>query len=250
VAKLRIRVSVVADLTNFENLSNLYLLSPNSVFKHFWKKNSSTTCLIGCNAPIFAERTFGIMPVTKIEKTELLRRCWEVFNRHGYYGTSVSMLAEATGLGKSGLMHHHLSKESLMRAVVEYAQEELRSYVFSVAQEDLPPEQRLEKLLRRQNRLAKYERRGCFFANTALETGREGLFNAQIEATYDEWQKTVAGILAAVMPLEEAAETAYRLLLEYEGSVTMYKLSGDEQHLERLVARSVALFGKKMIKQI
>lgn len=186
------------------------------------------------------------MPVTKIDKKDLLRRCWEVFNRHGYYGTSVSMLAEATGLGKSGLMHHHLSKESLMRAVVEYAQEELRTYVFAVAQEDLPPEQRIEKLLRRQNRLAKYERRGCFFANTALETGREGLFNEMIQATYDEWQATVAGILLEIMPPEEADETAYRLLLEYEGSITMYKLSGDERHLERFVSRVVELFGKKM----
>ncbi len=187
------------------------------------------------------------MPVTKVDKKELLRRCWEVFNRHGYYGTSVKMLADSTGLGKSGLMHHHLSKESLMRAVVEYAQEELRTYVFAVAQEDLPPEQRLEKLLRRQNRLAKYERRGCFFANTALETGREGLFNEQVQATYDEWQATVAGILAEIMPPEEAAERAYCLLLEYEGSVTMYKLSGNEQHLERFVSRAVELFGKKML---
>ena len=186
------------------------------------------------------------MPVKKIEKQDLLRRCWEVFNRHGYYGTSVSMLADATGLGKSGLMHHHLSKESLMRAVVEYAQEALRDYVLSVAQENLPPEQRLEKLLRRQNRLAKYDRRGCFFANTALETGRKGLFNEQIKTTYDEWQKAVAHILTAVLPPAEAAETAYRLLLEYEGSVTMYKLTGDEQHLERFVSRAVALFGKEM----
>ena len=190
----------------------------------------------------FAARTFGIMPVQKIDKKELLRRCWEVFNRHGYHGTSISRLAEATGLGKSGLMHHHLSKETLMRSVVEYAQEELRKYVFSVAGEDLPPEQRLEKLLRRQNRLAKYERRGCFFANTALETGREGLFNEQIQTTFDEWQTTVAGLLATIMPPEKAAETAYQMLLEYEGSVTMYKLTGDEQHLERFVARAVALF--------
>jgi TetR/AcrR family transcriptional repressor of nem operon len=188
------------------------------------------------------------MPVKKIEKSELLRRCWEVFNRHGYNGTSVQMLAEATGLGKSGLMHHHLSKESLMRSVVGYAQDQFRSYVLSVAFEDLPPEQRLEKLLRRQNRLAKYERRGCFFANTALETGRDGLFNDQIQATYDEWEKAVGHILLAVMPPDEAAETAYRLLLEYEGAVTMYKLSGDEQHLERFVARAVRLFGKDMLK--
>lgn len=188
------------------------------------------------------------MPVKKIEKSELLRRCWEVFNRHGYHGTSVQMLAEATGLGKSGLMHHHLSKESLMRAVVEYAQEEFRSYVLAVAAEDLPPEQRIEKLLRRQNRLAKYERRGCFFANTALETGRTGLFNDQIKATYDDWEKAVGHILSAVMPAADAAETAYRLLLEYEGAVTMYKLTGDEQHLERFVARTVRLFGKEMLK--
>lgn len=182
------------------------------------------------------------MPVQKIDKTDLLRRCWEVFNRHGYYGTSISMLAEATGLGKSGLMHHHLSKEGLMHAVMEYAQQYMRSYVLAVADEDLPPEQRLEKLLRRQNRLAKYERRGCFFANTALETGREGIFNHYIQDIFDEWQKAVADILGAVMSPEKARETAYRLLLEYEGAVTFYKLSGDEQHLENIVARAVALF--------
>ena len=189
------------------------------------------------------------MPVKKIDKQELLHRCWQVFNQHGYHGTSVSMLAEATGLGKSGLMHHHLSKESLMRAVVEYAQETLRASVFSVVQEDLPPEQKLEKMLRRQNRLVKMERQGCFFANTALETGRDGLFNAPIQAIWDEWQKTVAGILVDIMPAEEAASTAYRLLLEYEGAIIMYKVSNEPQHLEQFVSRAVALFGKTMFKQ-
>jgi TetR/AcrR family transcriptional repressor of nem operon len=188
------------------------------------------------------------MPVKKIEKQELLHRCWEVFNRHGYHGTSVSMLAEATGLGKSGLMHHHLSKESLMRAVVEYAQEAMRNTVFSVAQEDLPPEQRLEKLLRRQNRLVKMERRGCFFANTALETGRDGLFNEPIQVIWEECKTTVSGILSAIMPPNEAKATAYRLLCEYEGAVIMYKVSNDEQHLEQFVKRAVGLFGKELMK--
>lgn len=190
------------------------------------------------------------MPVKKIDKQELLQRCWEVFNRHGYHGASVSMLAEATGLGKPGLMHHHSSKENLMRAVVAYAQEILRSTVFSVAQEDLPPEQRLEKLLRRQNRLVKIERQGCFFANTALETGREGLFNDAIQAIWDEWKQVVSGILSDVMPPDEAAATAYRLLCEYEGAIIMYKVSNDAQHLEQFVARAVALFGKKMFKKV
>ena len=189
------------------------------------------------------------MPVKKIDKQELLHRCWEVFNRHGYHGTSISMLAEATGLGKSGLMHHHLSKESLMRAVLEYAQETMRTTVFSVLQDDLPPEQRLEKLLRRQNRLVKMERQGCFFANTALETGRDGLFNEPIQVIWEEWKKAVASLLSTIMPPEEAANTAYRLLLEYEGAIIMYKISHDAQHLEQFVARAVALFGKTMFKE-
>lgn len=188
------------------------------------------------------------MPVKKIDKQELLHRCWEVFNRHGYHGTSISMLAEATGLGKSGLMHHHLSKESLMRSVLEYAQDSLRTMVFSVTAEDLPPEQKLEKMLRRQNRLVKLERQGCFFANTALETGREGLFNEPVKAIWEEWKKHVANILSAIMPPEEAAATAYRLLLEYEGAIIMYKVSNEEQHLEQFVARAVGLFGKNEIR--
>jgi TetR/AcrR family transcriptional repressor of nem operon len=158
------------------------------------------------------------------------------------------MLAEATGLGKSGLMHHHLSKESLMRAVVEYAQETMRAMVFSVAQEDLPPEQRLEKLLRRQNRIVKMERRGCFFANTALETGRDGLFNEPIQVIWEEWKTAVSGILTAVLPEASAKAIAYRLLCEYEGAVIMYKVSNDETHLEQFVERAVGLFGKKMHK--
>ncbi|MFN0214259.1 MAG: TetR/AcrR family transcriptional regulator [Saprospiraceae bacterium] len=189
------------------------------------------------------------MPAKKIDKQVLLHRCWEVFNRHGYNGTSVSMLAEATGLGKSGLMHHHLSKESLMRAVLEYAQEALRNSVFSVVREDLPPEQKIEKMLRRQNRLIKMERQGCFFANTALETGRDGPFNEPILVIWKEWKEAVASILNQIMPEAEAAQTAYRLLLEYEGAVIMYKISNDEEHLEQFVSRTVALFGKKMQKK-
>lgn len=156
------------------------------------------------------------------------------------------MLAEATGLGKSGLMHHHLSKESLMRAVLVYAQDVLRSTVLAVAQEDLPPEQRLERLLRRQNRLVRIECQGCFFANTALETGRNGLFNEPIKEIWQEWQATVAGILSSIMSPETAADTAYRLLIEFEGAVIMYKVTHETAHLEQFVVRAIALFGKEI----
>ena len=184
------------------------------------------------------------MPVIKITKEEILQRCWAVLHREGYYGTSISALAEATGLGKPGLLHHFGSKEQLMQQVIQYALEQFRAYVLSVAAEDLPPEQRLEKLLRRQNRLAKVDRRGCFFANTALEAGREELFNPIIHTAFAEWQQAVASLYVRVMPEAEARDEAYRLLLEYEGAVTLYKLSGDTAHLESVVQRAVQRYVK------
>lgn len=189
------------------------------------------------------------MPVQKINKTDLLLRCWEVFHRQGYHHASVRDLAEATGLGKAGLLHHFGSKEGVMLAVLDYALEFFRDYVMSVSQEDIPPEQQLEKLLRRQNRLARQERRGCFFANLALETGRDGWFNAQIQVLFDEWQQAVASILEAAWPPDEARQRAYEMLLSYEGAVTLYKLSGDEHHLSSFVARTVAAFTQKMQTQ-
>lgn len=180
------------------------------------------------------------MPLQKIDRETLLHSCWEVIHRQGYHRTSISELAAAAGLGKAGLLHHFGSKEGLLQAVIDYALQQFRQYVLSVAGEDLPLDQRLEKLLRRQNRLAKYERRGCFFANTILELGREERFNIPLQAFYEEWQETVAGLFLEIMSPAEARLHAYRLLLEYEGAVTFYKLTDDVEHLENFVKRAVA----------
>jgi AcrR family transcriptional regulator len=189
------------------------------------------------------------MPVKKIERNELLKTCWEVFHRHGYNATSISMLADATGLGKSGLLHHYGSKEALMRAVMEYSREQFDAYVLSVAQEDLPVEQRLEKLLRRQNRLAKIDRRGCFYANTAIETGRDEIFKTIIETYFEEWLDAVAALLEYGWPAN-ARGRAYQLLLEYQGAVTFYKCTGDEAHLEAFVVRHVQRFKQQLNQTI
>lgn len=180
------------------------------------------------------------MPTQKKTRTELLHACWEQFHLHGYHASSISALAKASGLGKAGLLHHFASKEGIMRAVIDYAMEQFRQYVLSVVDEDLPLEQRLEKLLRRQNRLTKLDQRGCFFTNIIMETGQDGLFNEALQAFYKEWQAELARLLAERWPdATDVQERAYLLIVGYEGAVTMYKLTGDETHLEALVHRAV-----------
>ncbi|MFK7970701.1 MAG: TetR/AcrR family transcriptional regulator [Bacteroidia bacterium] len=184
------------------------------------------------------------MPVTKVSKQEILHRCWELFHRKGYHNSSIKDLAEVAGLGKAGLLHHFKSKEGIMTAVIDYAMEQFRVYVLSVVDEDLPFEQRLEKLLRRHSRLAKIDGRGCFFANTILETGQGGTFNQQMLPFLKEWELEVGRLLAEVFPEDEAKERAYRMIVEFEGAVVFYKLTSDESHLENYVVKTIAPFKK------
>ncbi len=179
------------------------------------------------------------MPRTKVTKEAILEKCWYVLHRQGYYQTGLSTLAREVGLGKAGLLHHFGSKEGLMRAVMIFAAGRYASYVLAVAKEDLPLEQRLEKMLRRQNRLAKIEGRGCFFGNTVAETSQEGLFNEQIHYFFSAWEQTMTRVYAEVMKEQTARETAYLTLVEYQGAVVLYKLTRDETHLEQFVGRAI-----------
>lgn len=191
------------------------------------------------------------MPVVKIDKTDFLLRCWEVFHLNGYYNTSMQDLAAATGLQKAGLYHHYPTKEVLMRAVMEFALEQFRQYVLAVVDEtQLPPEQRLEKLLRRHKKLATLHRRGCFFANIALETGREELFNEVLKTAMTEWAEAVSRILTERMPAEQARQEAYRLVMEYEGAVLFYKITGEERYLQDFVQRTVGLMTESLPVEI
>lgn len=179
------------------------------------------------------------MPIVKLSKEEILEKCWYVLHRDGYYHTSLSKLAEEVGLGKAGLLHHFGSKEELMRAVLDFAAMRYHDYVLSVAEEPLPLEQRFEKMLRRQNRLAKIEGRGCFFGNTVAETSQEKTFNDQIQTFFTRWQQSLTRILSEVLSEEQASEMAYLTLVEYQGGVILYKFSRDESHLEQFVLRSL-----------
>lgn len=182
------------------------------------------------------------MPVTKVSKQDVLHRCWEQFHRYGYHNSSISDLAKAAGLGKAGLLHHFKSKEGIMKAVIDYAMDQFRAYVLAVAKEDLPFEQRLEKLLRRHCRIAKIDGKGCFFANTILETGQGGVFNMQILPFLSEWEVVVGKLLEEKFPSEKAKEMAYNMIIEFEGAVVFYKLTSDEEHLERYVSKTVSSF--------
>ncbi len=179
------------------------------------------------------------MPRQKISRDDLLTKAWRLFHRHGYYDTSLQLIASATGLGKAGLLHHFGSKQHLMEAVIAFARTYYTVRVLSELHGDAPLPERLRRFLDHHVRLCQLDRRGCFFANTILETGADRLFSAQLEQFHIDWIAAVRDALLPHYPAAEAAERAYRLFTDYEGSVVIYKIRGKADHLHRFVDRAV-----------
>ena len=166
--------------------------------------------------------------------------CWAVIHERGYYDTSLQELAKAAGLGKAGLLHHFGSKRGLMEAVITYAVGWYQRKVLSIVEGEGSVEERLAAFLAKHFRFCQMNgNAGCFFANTILETGISGEFAAELIRFHTLWRAAMEGLLGERFPPGEAAERAARLFTEYQGSVVLFKLYQDPQHLERFGQRAL-----------
>lgn len=180
------------------------------------------------------------MPIQKTTPEEILIAAWAVFHEHGYHDASLQQLADAAGLGKAGILHHFGSKAGVMRAVIEYAVDWYHLKVYSTVRGEGTLEERLEKLLRRQYRLCQLNNRGgCFFANTILEKGNDERFAPGLKKFHESWNAAVTELLSERFPAAEAKERAYRIFIDYQGSVMIFKLYQELSHLEYLIDRTL-----------
>ena len=181
------------------------------------------------------------MPATKTTPTEILRATWQVFHEYGYHDASLQQLATAAGLGKAGLLHHFGSKRGVMQAVIDFAIAWYEKKALTLLSTEGTLEERWYDFMEAHFRLVKMNgRAGCFMANSILETGVTGEFAESLQHFHTIWTAAATTSLAERFPPEEAAERAYRIFADYQGSVVLFKLYQDDSHLERLRERTLA----------
>ncbi|WP_120003991.1 TetR/AcrR family transcriptional regulator [Nesterenkonia muleiensis] len=82
------------------------------------------------------------------DRETLLRVCVEVFNRHGYEGTSMGVLAEELGISKSAIYHHVKSKEEILDTALSHSLSELERVVAEAEALNADPVAELETIIR------------------------------------------------------------------------------------------------------
>ena len=155
-----------------------------------------------------------------------------VFNRHGYSGTSMAELMDATGLEKGGLYRHFESKQELAAAAFDYAWETVNE-----------PRQRglencatsLEKLLLLVKNFVEQPPRtlpgGCPLLNTAIDSDDGNpVLRGKARAALDQWREGVADIVRQGQHKGElrqdidAGDVATVVIASLEGAVMMSRM--------------------------
>jgi len=196
---------------------------------------------------------------TKAERTTtyIIETVAPIFNKHGYAGTSMSDLTEATGLTKGALYGNFENKEALAMAAFEYNSKRL----LKALDEKLNYEgTSLEKLFALTDFYRHYadftkEIGGCPILNVGVDSQHN---NALLTAAARETIKIIEGKIALVLengihnnelnlpvtPLQFAKQ----LFTMLQGAISMATITGDRKHLINTVAYLDVLIKKEIKK--
>jgi AcrR family transcriptional regulator len=185
--------------------------------------------------------------MSKGEQTRerIVARAAQLFNRQGYFGSSLSDIMRETGLEKGGIYNHFASKEQLALEAFDYAAGLLRQRMKTALSEKHDAVDRLIALVSVFQSIADDPpvAGGCPILNTAIEADdaqpalRERAFNAM-----QEWRETIYRIVSKgiargeIRPGTDADTLATLLISSLEGAVMMSKLCNDNVHMYRVVA--------------
>jgi AcrR family transcriptional regulator len=161
------------------------------------------------------------MPARLLSRTEVVERLAAVFRRHGYDGATLSLLSQATGLGKASLYHHFPGgKEEMAGAVLEQAEASLRAQVLAPLRAQGAARDRLEAMARAVERRYAGGREPCLLASLSL--GERAPYQERLRRTFRAWMGAIADTLvAAGLGRAEAAARAEEAVLRVEGALVL-----------------------------
>ena len=137
----------------------------------------------------------------------------------GLDGLSLSQVADALGVSKSGLFAHWRSKEALQLAVIDHARAQWTDMVIRPALGEPRGVRRLWAV--HDHRLRFYEAQvlpgGCFFANANFEfNARPGVIRDRLAAELTDWMTFLTGLAADAVTVGDLRPEADPPAIAYE----------------------------------
>ena len=185
--------------------------------------------------------------MSKGEQTRerILARSAQLFNRQGYFGSSLSDIMRETGLEKGGIYNHFISKEQLALESFDYAYGLVQQRVRIALSGKFDAIERLLAIVSVFLSIVEDPpvAGSCPILNTAIEAddANEALRD-RARSAMNDWRTTIQRIVnkgierEQIRPGVDADEVATILIATLEGAVMLSNLYKDPLHMQRTVA--------------
>ncbi|BCG91314.1 TetR/AcrR family transcriptional regulator [Mesorhizobium sp. 131-2-1] len=172
------------------------------------------------------------------DRDQLLGIVAEVFREHGYEGASLSLIGEATGLGKGSLYHFFPGgKEEMARAVIAHIDGWFEDNVFAPLRDRTDALAGIEHMFEATDSYFRSGRRVCLIGAFALDESRD-LFAGQIRDYFGRWVTHLADALArGGHGKADAAELAEESVAAIQGALTLARAANDLDVFSRTLRR-------------
>jgi len=198
--------------------------------------------------------------MSKGEQTRerILARSAQLFNRQGYFGSSLADIMRETGLEKGGIYNHFSSKEQLAVEAFDYAYELVQQRMRQALAGKLHAREQLQSLVSVFQGIIEDPPiiGGCPILNTAIDAddANEALRD-RARSAMDNLRSTIHRIITKGIERQELRpgidpdEVASILIATLEGAIMLSNLYKDPVHMKRAAGHIVNYIETMLVKQ-
>lgn len=181
--------------------------------------------------------------MTKGEQTrrKIVEAAAPIFNQHGYEGSSLNALMEATGLKKGGIYRHFASKEELAAEAFDYTWEAAWKARLLHVDEKANGIEKLKQLIANFVEHRSPVAGGCPILNTAIDADDGNpVLRARVVKGLRSWVARLQRIVkqaqkrGETQPGVDAEEVATLIVASLEGALMMTRIQRKDKALRRV----------------
>jgi AcrR family transcriptional regulator len=163
-----------------------------------------------------------------VERREILRALGEVFRAHGYEGASLTLITEATGLGKGSLYHLFPGgKEQMAGEVLAEIDVWFELNIYAPLRDAGDPARAIAAMIAGVDQYFHSGNRICLVGLVALGAARDR-FSQSIDNYFARWQAALAALLRRSGLSESLAQRrAEDALLTIQGALVLARARND-----------------------
>jgi TetR/AcrR family transcriptional regulator, lmrAB and yxaGH operons repressor len=163
-----------------------------------------------------------------VERKEILRALGEVFRAHGYEGASLTLITDATGLGKGSLYHlFPEGKEQMASEVLAEIDTWFETNIYAPLHDADDPARAIAAMIAGVDQYFHSGNRICLVGLVALGAARD-TFAESVDSYFARWQDALAQLLRrSGLSRSQAQRRAEDALLTIQGALVLARARGD-----------------------